>query len=202
MSHVTLNSDLSKILLCISSQGQDLYLHQKLNMYIYWFSSERGYRRRQRRRRQQHWMLQYNHYGDISPIISQITDITYRNRHIAISIQLISVTERKVKERITTAKEDILAFNARLRTVVSNFCCPMHLFIMLFSFTFQHCLIQKTQKMHSKNAGCYAMKHHIICGYSVPHATCLLCATYQIWHHYSIDIIILAKLDNNWKYCS
>ena len=46
MSRVTLNSDLSKFLLCISSQGQDLYSHQKLNMYIYWFSSESGYRRR------------------------------------------------------------------------------------------------------------------------------------------------------------
>jgi len=37
--------------LCISSQGQDLYSHQKLNMYIYRFSSESGYRRRRRRRR-------------------------------------------------------------------------------------------------------------------------------------------------------
>jgi len=46
MPHVTLNCDLSKIL-CISSQGQDLYSHQKLNMYIiYWFSSESSYRRR------------------------------------------------------------------------------------------------------------------------------------------------------------
>jgi len=35
-----------KFLLCVSSQGQDLYSHQKLNMYIYWFSSESGYRRR------------------------------------------------------------------------------------------------------------------------------------------------------------
>jgi len=26
--------------LCISSQGQDLYSHRKLNMYIYWFSSK------------------------------------------------------------------------------------------------------------------------------------------------------------------
>ena len=34
MSRVTLNFDLSKFLLCISSQGQDLYSHQKLNMYI------------------------------------------------------------------------------------------------------------------------------------------------------------------------
>ena len=32
MSRVTLNFDLSKI---PSSQGQDLYSHQKLNMYIY-----------------------------------------------------------------------------------------------------------------------------------------------------------------------
>jgi len=29
-----------KFLLCISSRGQDLYSHQKFNMYIYWFSSE------------------------------------------------------------------------------------------------------------------------------------------------------------------
>ena len=43
MSCVTLNFDLSKFLLCISSQGQDLYSHQKLNMCIYWFSSETGY---------------------------------------------------------------------------------------------------------------------------------------------------------------
>jgi len=34
-----------KFLLCISSQGQNLYSHQKLSMYIYWFSSESGYRR-------------------------------------------------------------------------------------------------------------------------------------------------------------
>jgi len=45
---VTLKFDLSNIL-CISRQGQDLYSHQKLNMYIYWFLSESGYRRRQRR---------------------------------------------------------------------------------------------------------------------------------------------------------
>ena len=36
-------STYQKFLLCISSQGQDLYLHQKLDMYIYWFSSESGY---------------------------------------------------------------------------------------------------------------------------------------------------------------
>ena len=44
-----------KFLLCISSQGQDLYSHQKLSMYIYWFSSESGYRHRrwQRCRRRQ-----------------------------------------------------------------------------------------------------------------------------------------------------
>jgi len=46
-----------KFLLCISSQGQDLYSHRKLNMYIYWFSSESGYRRRRRQRR----TSQYNH---------------------------------------------------------------------------------------------------------------------------------------------
>ena len=40
MSRVTLNFDLSKIPFVLSSQGQDLYSHQKLNMYIYWFSSE------------------------------------------------------------------------------------------------------------------------------------------------------------------
>jgi len=51
MSRVTLNFDLSKFLLCISSHRQDLYSHQKLNMYIYCFSSESGYRRRRRRRR-------------------------------------------------------------------------------------------------------------------------------------------------------
>jgi len=36
MSRVTYQ----KFLLCISSQGQDLglYSHQKLNMYMYWFS--------------------------------------------------------------------------------------------------------------------------------------------------------------------
>jgi len=44
-----------KIFLCISSQGQDRYSDQQLNMYIYWFSSESGYRRRQRR------TSQYNH---------------------------------------------------------------------------------------------------------------------------------------------
>jgi len=39
-----------KFLLCFSSQGQDLYSHQKLNMHIYWFSSDSGYRRRRQRR--------------------------------------------------------------------------------------------------------------------------------------------------------
>jgi len=53
-----------KFLLCISSQGQVLYSHQKLDMYIYWFSSESGYSCRQR----QHWTQQYNHWGDISPM--------------------------------------------------------------------------------------------------------------------------------------
>jgi len=48
-----------KFLLCISSQGEDLYSHQKLNMYIYWFSSESGYRRRRWRRQCQ--TPQYNH---------------------------------------------------------------------------------------------------------------------------------------------
>ena len=46
-----------KFLSFISSQSQDLYLYQKLNMYIYWFSSESGYRRRRRQRR----TPQYNH---------------------------------------------------------------------------------------------------------------------------------------------
>jgi len=51
-----------KFLLCVSSQGQDLYSHQKLNMYIYGFSSESGYRRRRRRRRRrQRRTPQYNH---------------------------------------------------------------------------------------------------------------------------------------------
>jgi len=40
-----LTSTYQKFLLCISSQGQDLYSNQKLDMYIYWFSSESGYRR-------------------------------------------------------------------------------------------------------------------------------------------------------------
>jgi len=65
MSHVTLNFDVSKIPFVHSSQGQNLYSHQKLNMYIYWFSSESSYRRRWR------WQCrtpQYNHYVDISPI--------------------------------------------------------------------------------------------------------------------------------------
>ena len=59
-----------KFLLCVSSQGQDLHSHHKLNMYIYWFSPESGYRcrRRRRRRRQQLRTPQYNHSGDISPI--------------------------------------------------------------------------------------------------------------------------------------
>jgi len=36
MSRVTLNLDLSKyFFLCISSQDQDLYSHEKLDMYIY-----------------------------------------------------------------------------------------------------------------------------------------------------------------------
>jgi len=55
-----------KFLLCISSQDQDLYSHQKLNMCISWFSSHSGYRRRRRRqrrrrrRRQQRRTEQYN----------------------------------------------------------------------------------------------------------------------------------------------
>jgi len=50
MSRVTLNFDLSKIPFVLSSQDQDLYSRQKLNMYIYRFSSKSGYRRRRRRR--------------------------------------------------------------------------------------------------------------------------------------------------------
>jgi len=58
MSRVTLNFDVTKFLVYISRQGQDLYSHQKLNMYIYWFSSKSGYRRRRRRQRR---TPQYNH---------------------------------------------------------------------------------------------------------------------------------------------
>jgi len=47
-----------KSILCVSSYGQDLYSHQTLNMYIYWFSSESGYRRRRRRQRR---TPQHNH---------------------------------------------------------------------------------------------------------------------------------------------
>jgi len=65
MSRVTLNFRLTiqKFLLCVSSEDQEsgpFYSHQKLNMYIYWFSSESGYRRRRRRRRQRR-TPQYNH---------------------------------------------------------------------------------------------------------------------------------------------
>jgi len=40
-----------------------LYSHQKLDMYIYWFSSESScrHRRRWRQRHRQRWMGQYNH---------------------------------------------------------------------------------------------------------------------------------------------
>jgi len=72
MSRVTLNFDLSKFLLCIFSQGQDLYSHQKLNVYIYWFSFKSGYRRRRRQRR----TPQYNHQGDISPMNGQQDRLT------------------------------------------------------------------------------------------------------------------------------
>jgi len=34
ISRVTLNLTCQKLLLCISSQGHELYSHQKLNMYI------------------------------------------------------------------------------------------------------------------------------------------------------------------------
>jgi len=64
MSSVTLNFDLSKFVSCISSQSQDLYSYQKLNVCIYWFSSESGCRRRRRRRRRrqrQRRTPQYNH---------------------------------------------------------------------------------------------------------------------------------------------
>jgi len=46
MLHVTLNFDLSKISFVHFSQGQNVYSHQKLNLYIYWFSSESGYSHR------------------------------------------------------------------------------------------------------------------------------------------------------------
>jgi len=36
MSRVTLNFDLSKIPLCIFSQGQGLYSHQKFNIHVYY----------------------------------------------------------------------------------------------------------------------------------------------------------------------
>jgi len=49
-----------KFLLSFFSQGQYLYSHQKVNMYIYWFSSESGYRRRWRLCRQRR-TPQYNH---------------------------------------------------------------------------------------------------------------------------------------------
>jgi len=49
MSCVTLNCDLSKIpFVRFYPWSRPIYSHQKLNMYIYWFSSERGYIRRQR----------------------------------------------------------------------------------------------------------------------------------------------------------
>jgi len=48
-----------KFLLCVSSQSQDLYSHQKLHMHIYWFSSESSYRCRWRCR--QCRTPQYNH---------------------------------------------------------------------------------------------------------------------------------------------
>jgi len=38
------------------AKGQDLYSHQKLNMYIYWFSSKSGYRRQRRQRRTPQYM--------------------------------------------------------------------------------------------------------------------------------------------------
>jgi len=58
-----------------------VYSHQKLHMYIYWFSSESGYRRRRRRQRQrQRWTPQYDHY----------------RRHIAsISIILFGTCQRE-----------------------------------------------------------------------------------------------------------
>jgi len=44
-----LNDDFyQKFLLCVSRYGEDLYSHQKLDMYIKWFSSESGYRHRRR----------------------------------------------------------------------------------------------------------------------------------------------------------
>jgi len=49
-----------KFLLCISSQDQDLYSHQKLNMHIYWFSSDSGNRCRPQRRQCQ--TPQYNQW--------------------------------------------------------------------------------------------------------------------------------------------
>jgi len=57
-----------KFILCVSSQGQDLYSHQKLSMYIYWFSSESGYRRRRR---------QYNHYRQLCCTLAAVTPILY-----------------------------------------------------------------------------------------------------------------------------
>jgi len=52
MSCVTLNFDLSKIAFAHFGPGSRpiIYSHQKLNMYIYWFSSESGYRCRRWRR--------------------------------------------------------------------------------------------------------------------------------------------------------
>jgi len=63
MSRVTLNCDLRKFLLCVSSQGQDILTPEIKHLaYIYWFSSESGRRRRRRRRRRrQRRTPQYNH---------------------------------------------------------------------------------------------------------------------------------------------
>jgi len=57
MSRVTLNFDLSKIPFCAFLARVKTCSHRKLNMYIYWFSSESGYRRRRWRRR----TPQFNH---------------------------------------------------------------------------------------------------------------------------------------------
>ena len=71
-----------KFLLCVSSHGQDLYSHQKLNMYICWFSSESGNRRRRRQRRIPQSQYEYNHY--------RATDRLQRSRQTALCLEHVT----------------------------------------------------------------------------------------------------------------
>ena len=104
--------------MCISRQGQDLYSHQKLNMYIYWFSSESGYRRRRRRRRRR--QRRTRHIANDS-----FTDVKQLDTRV---LQKCSIAQRFLNQTQCSALHDAVAdevFGLREAAVVTWLRCPV-----------------------------------------------------------------------------